>query len=60
MHDRLGEKQETASTRAVCRVSGVRLKRFPKKDEAYEGGCGHAAPNNPPFPVKGPAYLVQD
>ena len=31
-----------------------------EKDEAYEGGCGHAAPDNPPFPVKGPAYLVQD
>ncbi len=31
MHDRLGEKQENGEHQAVCRVSGVRLKRFPKK-----------------------------
>ena len=60
MHDRLGEKQENGEHQGGLQGQRRQAEKVSQKDEAYEGGCGHAAPDNPPFPVKGPAYLVQD
>ena len=59
MHDRLGEKQENGEHQGGLQGQRRQAEKVSEKDEAYEGGCGHAAPDNPPFPVKGPAYLYR-